>query len=105
MLTYLGSVYGIEPTRINVAIYEDLKSRGFELIKDDILRLNISQYFEKAKYHVDGYAFTELSFNQGIKPYCLKYFQDTYSDYSGVTFFPITVTPIPSCTSNSTGLF
>jgi len=76
LLTYFGAVYGVEPSRINAAIYEDLKSRGFELINDDDLRLNINQFFEEAIYRMDGYLISEQSVNDEIKPYYLKYFQD-----------------------------
>ena len=76
LLTYFGAAYGVVPTRINTAIYEDLKSHGFDLIRNDSLRLKINRYFEEAIYRINQYELSEQSVNEEIKPYYLKHFKE-----------------------------
>ena len=86
LLGYFGAAYGVVPSRINTAIYEDLKSHGFDLIKNDSLRLGINRYFEEAIYRVKQYDLSEQSVNEEIKPYYLRHFKEIQ--------FRTTATPI-----------
>lgn len=74
--SYFGSVYGVEPIRLNFANYEDLKSQGFDLIQDDSLRLRIVRFFEEARYKLSHLDKAEASANEVLKPYYLENFQD-----------------------------
>ena len=50
-----GNVYGLRYLNLNKALYEDLKSTGFGIIKDDKLRSQIIKVFEDNYKYIDGW--------------------------------------------------
>ncbi len=73
---YFGAVYGVENITLNTANYENLKSRGFDLIREENLRAQINQFFEKVMSTLYGYEKSENAVNEVIKPYYLQHFTD-----------------------------
>ena len=71
---YFGAVYGVENIDLNTANYDDLKSRGFDLITDDSLRFEINQFYEKAIAKVIDYEVSEKAVNDEMKPFYLRNF-------------------------------
>ncbi|MBT8271269.1 MAG: hypothetical protein KJO25_04410 [Bacteroidia bacterium] len=74
--SFFGAVYGIRAIRLNTAFYEDLKSSGLNLIKDDALRLNLVELFENTYATIIGLRTIENSINQVNRPYYLENFHD-----------------------------
>ncbi|MDU8885256.1 DUF6090 family protein [Yeosuana sp. MJ-SS3] len=69
-----GNVYGLRYLNLNKAIYEDLKSTGFGIIKDDKLRSQIIKVFEDNYKYIDGFKQIEFLVNQVNRPYYLTNF-------------------------------
>lgn len=74
--TLFGAVYGVRIVRINSAFYEDLKSSGLSLIRNENIRLQIVQLFENNYKAVAGLMNSEVSVNQVNRPYYLENFYD-----------------------------
>ena len=69
-----GNVYGMRWLNLNKALYEDLKSTGFGVIKDDKLRSQIIKVFEDNYPYIESFKEIELLVNQVNRPYYLTNF-------------------------------
>jgi len=69
-----GNVYGMRGLNLNKALYEDLKSTGFGVIKEDKLRSQIIKVFEDNYPYIEGFKQIELIVNQVNRPYYLTNF-------------------------------
>ena len=70
---YLGAITLWRGPRANIAAYEALKTRGFHLISDAFLRLNLIEYYEEiAPYLRDVY----LNDRQMVMEQVLPYFNE-----------------------------
>lgn len=74
--TLFGAVYGMRHLRLNTAFYEDLKSSGLSLIRDEQIRLQIVQLFENNYAEILGLSTNEQSVNEVNRPYYLSNFYD-----------------------------
>lgn len=83
-INYLfGKVYGFRFQRVNVAFYEDLKSSGLQVIKDDQIRLAIVDLFEDNYIVLKDLLNNERSVNQVNRPYFLENFTElTFREYA-----------------------
>ncbi|MBC3759797.1 hypothetical protein H7U19_15395 [Hyunsoonleella sp. SJ7] len=78
-----GNIYGMRFVNINSAYYEDLKSFGYDKIKNEALRLQLIQVFERDYLQIRGLLTNEQSINQVNRPYYLKNFnQLAFWDYA-----------------------
>ena len=74
--TLFGVVYGLRILKVNSAFYEDLKSTGLDLIKNEDIRLQIVQLFDKYYEDLDWVNELEMSINEVNRPYYLNNFHD-----------------------------
>jgi hypothetical protein len=75
-----GKVYGIRFVRVNSAFYEDIKSSGLQIIRDDAIRSKIVNLFENNYKFLDGLLEFEKNVNEVLRPYYLANF--TNIDFS-----------------------
>jgi len=81
--TLFGAVYGMKHLRLNVALYEDLKSVGLGIVQDDKLRSQIIRVFEKHYSFIFGILENEININEVIRPYYLSNFTSIkFSEYA-----------------------
>ncbi len=81
--TLFGTVYGMKHLRLNSARYEDLKSVGLRIVKNDNIRSQIIQVFENHYTMIDGILGNEKDINQIFRPYYLSYFVSIkFSEYA-----------------------
>lgn len=71
-----GSVYGKRFIELNTALYEDLKTNGFDLIKDDAIRVQLINTFESHYGRLAKIDGNENSINDIIRPYYLENFNN-----------------------------
>jgi Family of unknown function (DUF6090) len=64
-----GTVYGMKHLRLNLALYEDLKTVGLRIVQDDSLRSQIIQVFENHYPLIGALLDNERSINQVNRPY------------------------------------
>jgi len=76
MDTLFGVVYGIRAINLNHAFYQDLKSSGLNLIKNENLRVKIVELFENHYHFITELRAGEISINQVNRPYYLNHFHD-----------------------------
>jgi hypothetical protein len=69
-----GTVYGMRILNMNKAVYEDLKSIGFGIIRNELLRSQIINVFENNYNAFVGIKENEFSANMVNRPYYLKNF-------------------------------
>jgi len=69
-----GNVYGMRNLNLNKALYEDLKSTGFGIIKDEKLRSQIINVFENNYKSIEGFKQIEVFVNEVNRPYYLSNF-------------------------------
>jgi hypothetical protein len=74
--TLFGEVYGLRILKLNNAFYEDLKSIGLNLIRDENLRMRIVELFEKNHEKINWINELEMSINDVNRPYHLKHFHN-----------------------------
>jgi hypothetical protein len=74
--TLFGCVYGMRILNLNDAFYEDLKSDGLSLIKEENIRLKIVQLFEGYYAHIKWINNLEMSINEVSRPYYLSNFHN-----------------------------
>src|SRR6056297_2336393 len=74
MDTLFGKVYGIRFKRLNMAFYEDLKSSGLQVIRNQDIRRNIVNLFENDYKTIEGILENETSVNRVNRPYYLENF-------------------------------
>lgn len=74
MDTLFGKVYGIRYKRLNTAFYEDLKSSGLQVIRNQDIRRDIVNLFENDYETIEGIQENETSVNQVNRPYYLENF-------------------------------
>ena len=78
-----GTVYGLKMLNLNKAIYEDLKSTGFGIIRDEMLRSQIINVFEINYKNIIDLIDYERSGNMVNRPYYLKNFESIrFSSYA-----------------------
>ncbi|WP_168175931.1 DUF6090 family protein [Pukyongia salina] len=78
-----GKVYGFRFERVNTAFYEDLKSSGLQVLKDDEIRLAVVKLFEDNYVVLGDLLDLERSVNQVNRPYFLENFTDlTFQEYA-----------------------
>jgi hypothetical protein len=75
MDSLFGSVYGMRNLRLNKAFYEDLKSAGIQLIKNENIRSKIVNIYENNYQLIFSIEKMEIHVNEAIRPYYLKHFQ------------------------------
>jgi Family of unknown function (DUF6090) len=63
-----GNVYGIKVLKLNKAFYEDLKSVGFGVLKDNELRTQIINVFENDYNQIDDINDIEWNLNNVNRP-------------------------------------
>ena len=81
--TLFGVVYGMRMLNPNNAFYEDLKSAGLKLVKNEAIRLQIVQLFENNYAKLNWINELEMSINDVNRPYYLNNFYDlTFSKYA-----------------------
>ncbi len=81
--TLFGVVYGVRIFRPNSAFYEDLKSAGLKLIKNEAIRLKIVQLFENNYKALNWINELEMSINDVNRTYYLNNFYGlTFSKYA-----------------------
>ena len=81
--TLFGTVYGMKHLRLNMALYEDLKSAGLGIVQDDKLRSQIIRVFEKHYSFIFGILENEININEVIRPYYLSNFTSImFSEYA-----------------------
>jgi hypothetical protein len=81
--TLFGVVWGMRILKPNSAFYEDLKSSGLNLIKDDSIRFQIVQLFETNYGWLNWINELEMSINDVNRPYYLENFhQLVFSKYA-----------------------
>jgi len=81
--TLFGIVYGMRMLQPNSAFYEDLKSAGLKLVKNEAIRLQIVQLFENNYAKLNWINELEMSINDVNRPYYLNNFYDlTFSKYA-----------------------
>jgi len=81
--TLFGVVYGIRYFKPNSAFYEDLKSTGLKLIKNESIRLQIVQLFENNYDALNWINELEMSINDVNRSYYLTNFYDlTFSKFA-----------------------
>ena len=79
----IGKVYGFRFQRVNNAFYEDLKSSGFQVIKDDKIRSAVVNLFEDNYVVLNDLLNNERSVNQVNRPYFLENFTElTFREYA-----------------------
>ena len=66
--------YGLRGLNLNKALYEDLKSTGLGLIKDEKLRMQIIKIFEDDYPYIEGFKEIEFIVNQVNRPYYVTNF-------------------------------
>mgnify|MGYP001816338120 CR=1 FL=1 len=71
-----GNVYGLRHINLNKALYEDLKSTGLGIIKDDKIRTQIIKVFEDDYDYIKGFKEIEFIVNHVNRPYYLKNFEE-----------------------------
>lgn len=71
-----GTVYGIRSIEVSSAYYEDLKSFGFDRMKNDSLKLQLIHVFEDNYRELNDLRASESSINQVNRPYYLENFYD-----------------------------
>lgn len=74
--TLFGVVWGMRILKPNSAFYEDLKSSGLNLIKDDSIRFQIVQLFETNYNWLNWINELEMSINDVNRPYYLEHFHN-----------------------------
>ena len=74
--TLFGVVYGLRILKVNSAFYEDLKSTGLDLIKNEDIRLQIVQLFDKYYEDLEWVNELEMSINEVNRAYYLNNFYD-----------------------------
>ena len=67
--TLFGVVYGLRILKVNSAFYEDLKSTGLDLIKNEDIRLQIVQLFDKYYEDLEWVNELEMSINDVYRAY------------------------------------
>jgi hypothetical protein len=72
----LGMVYGLRALDLNKATYEDLKSTGLSIVRDEAIRSQIISVFEDRYGKVEGVHINEQSINMVNRPYYLSNFID-----------------------------
>jgi len=70
-----GNVYGMRSINLNKALYEDLKSIGLGIIKDEQLRSHVVNVFENNYKYIEDFKDIELMVNQVNRPYYLTNFE------------------------------
>jgi len=81
--TLFGVIYGVRILKLNSAFYEDLKSAGLKLIKDEDIRLQIVQLFENNYEQLNWINELEMSINDVNRPYYLSNFKNlSFSKYA-----------------------
>jgi len=89
--TLFGKVYGYRFERVNNAFYEDLKSSGLQVLKDDKIRSAVVQLFEDNYMILTDFINLERSVNQVNRPYFLENFTDlTFKEYAKPRNFELT---------------
>ena len=79
--TLFGVIYGMRILKLNSAFYEDLKSAGLKLIKNEDIRLQIVQLFENNYEQLNW--INEMSINDVNRPYYLSNFKNlSFSKYA-----------------------
>ncbi|KAA3617016.1 MAG: hypothetical protein D8M58_04535 [Calditrichaeota bacterium] len=73
--TLFGMVYGMRNITLNKAFYEDLKTSGIHLIKNEKIRRKIVHLFENNYAQVFTLKNFEIHVNDVIRPYYLNNFQ------------------------------
>ena len=76
MDTLFGKVYGMRNIRINRAFYEDLKSAGIQLIKNDGIRTKVVDLYENNYNQILSLINMEYHINEITRPYFLNNFQE-----------------------------
>jgi len=76
MDTLFGTVYGIRNISLNKAFYEDLKSTGIQLIKNDGIRSKVVDLYENNYEMIFSFITMEYHVNDVVRPYYLSHFQD-----------------------------
>ncbi|MFC4721241.1 DUF6090 family protein [Geojedonia litorea] len=74
--TLFGPVYGMKNIKLNKAFYEDLKTSGIQLIKDENIREKVVVLFEDNYAEIMGLENFELHVNELIRPYYLRHFKN-----------------------------
>ncbi|MCF7560142.1 DUF6090 family protein [Sabulilitoribacter multivorans] len=78
-----GKVYGFRFVRVNTAFYEDLKSSGLQVLKDDEIRSAVVNLFEDNYVFLKDLIDQERSVNQVNRPYFLENFTNlTFQEYA-----------------------
>lgn len=78
-----GTVYGMKHLRLNLALYENLKSVGLGIVEDEKLRAQIIRVFEYHYAQIGGILDVESDINQVIRPYYLSNFISIkFSEYA-----------------------
>lgn len=81
--TLFGVIYGMRILKLNSAFYEDLKSAGLKLIKNEDIRLQIVQLFENNYEQLNWINELEMSINDVNRPYYLSNFKNlSFSKYA-----------------------
>jgi hypothetical protein len=75
MDTLFGKVYGIRNIQLNKAFYEDLKSSGIQLIKNDDIKTKVVSLYENNYGQILSLINMEFHINEVTRPYYLKNFQ------------------------------
>lgn len=91
-----GGVYGVVTSAVNGAPYEALKSRGLSLVRDDTLRIQIMEVYDRAYEHLDISRDGHLKINSMLnRPYFLQYFSDLVPHESAhpIDWEELTATP------------
>jgi hypothetical protein len=73
--TLFGKVYGIRNIQLNKAFYEDLKSSGIQLIKNDDIKTKVVSLYENNYGQILSLINMEFHVNEVTRPYYLKNFQ------------------------------
>tara|TARA_B100000795_G_C22750722_1_gene419307 strand:- start:120 stop:656 length:537 start_codon:yes stop_codon:yes gene_type:complete len=71
-----GPVYGIKEIKFNKAFYEDLKTSGIQLLKNESLKEKVVTLFEDNYAELIGLGSFEMHVNELIRPYYLTNFQN-----------------------------
>ncbi|MCW5515442.1 DUF6090 family protein [Muriicola sp. Z0-33] len=81
--TLFGVIYGMRLLQPNSAFYEDLKSAGLDLIKDENIRFQIVQLFESNYKMLNWINELEMSINEVNRSYYLNNFNHpTFSKFA-----------------------
>ena len=72
--TLFGKVYGIRNIQINRVFYEDLKSAGIQLIKNEDIRTKVVDLYENNFGQILSLVDMEFHINEVTRPYYLNIF-------------------------------